>query len=669
MSEKNNSPRYTLRERIFYFLGSMDLAITLLLSLAVASIIGTVLQQNQPYTDYLIKFGPFWFEVFETAGLYDVYSALWFLAILCLLVLSTSVCVIRNTPTMLKDMWNLRTHVQEKSLRAMHHSQQWSVSSSLNDAASSTETELENQGFRVKKTPKEEGVILLSAMRGGMNRLGYVFTHLAIIIICLGGLLDSNLYLKLAEWQGKISVETRDLPTSKIPDKSRLAVGYQAFRGSIHIPEGRSSEVAFVAMRDGYLVQELPFRVEVKDFRIEHYATGQPKSFESDLVVYDDDLIAPLEQTISVNHPLIYKGYAIYQASFSDGGTGLTLDAWPLNKPAGNDTVTFETKVFENRKMHWGEQTVQLEVTAFRPFNINPDPTEDDVKRLRNFGPSFGFKLRSKTGEAKEYLNYMLPVPRGGRDFFLSGVRNSPADEFAYLYLPLDSDGELVGFKQFLSVLYDSDKVDKIAEAMMLETLASIKNSDETLEKNLQQTLAMLVKMFIRGGFVEVTEFIETSLPETEKETLGPAYLSMLREMLARLYFNDLIEIDTTEQERDAQLLFLQDSVDAIGSLSRYGSPVYLELTDYQHVEASGLQIARSPGKPTVYFGCALLIIGVFVLFYLPQRRLWVRVNKESNGSKLLLAGMSNRNPREFDQYFEQIAQQLKLKVGNSSVK
>jgi cytochrome c biogenesis protein len=667
MSENSHSTRHTFSQRIFYFLGSMDLAITLLLALAVASVIGTVLQQNQPYSDYLIKFGPFWFEVFETAGLYDVYSAMWFLAILCLLVISTTVCVIRNTPSMLKDMWNLRTHVQEKSLQAMHHSQQWTAQTSIGDSTSRLESTLVEQGYRVKQTPKEAGTILISAMRGGLNRLGYIFTHLAIIIICLGGLMDSNLYLKLAEWQGKISIETRDIPTSQIPKESRLPVGHQAFRGSIHIPESRSSEVAFVAMRDGYLVQELPFKIEVKDFRIEHYATGQPKSFESDLVVYDSDLKAPLEQTISVNHPLFYKGYAIYQASFSDGGTGLTLEAWPLDARAGNAPVSFETKVFENRKMHWGNQVLQLEMTAFRPFNINPDPTEDDPERLRNFGPSFGFKLRSETGEAKEYLNYMLPVPRNGREFYLSGVRNSPAEEFGYLYLPLDEDGGLDGFNHFLSALRDKNKVNNTAHTMMLETLTDIKNRDEILEQNLQQTLSMLVTMFMRGGFAEVTDFIETSLPDAEKQTLGPAYLSMLREMLARVYFSDINQGATSKEQREAQLLFLQDSVDAIGSFSRYGAPVYLELTDYNHVQASGLQIARSPGKPVVYFGCALLIIGVFVLFYLPQRRLWIRVKQADSEAEVLLAGMSNRNPREFDQYFDQIAQLLKASIGNST--
>ena len=39
--------------RLFLLLGSMDLAITLLLALAIASIIGTLLQQNQPYADYI----------------------------------------------------------------------------------------------------------------------------------------------------------------------------------------------------------------------------------------------------------------------------------------------------------------------------------------------------------------------------------------------------------------------------------------------------------------------------------------------------------------------------------------------------------------------------------------------------------------------------------------
>ncbi|OUR64888.1 cytochrome C biogenesis protein ResB [Methylophaga sp. 42_25_T18] len=663
MSETSDSqaPRYTLGQRIFLFFGSMDLAITLLLTLAVASVIGTVLQQNQPYTDYLIKFGPFWFEIFETAGLYDVYSALWFLAILTLLVVSTSVCVIRQTPSMIRDMWHLRTHVQEKSLQALRHNISWKVSTPENQTVTALMAEFTKQGFRVKQTDKTDA-ILISAMRGGMNRLGYILTHLAIIVICVGGLMDSNLPLKFAEWQGKIKVETRDLAVSQVPAKSRLSVSKQAFRGSINIPEGRSSDVAFVAMRDGYLVQSLPFKIEVIDFRIEHYETGQPKSFETDLIVHDSDLAEPLAATISVNHPLIYKGYAIYQASFSDGGSLLSIDAWPLDDRIGKEAIAIETQVFQTSQFRWGEQKTQLEITAFRPFNINADPTDDDPGRLRNFGPSMGFKLRSETGEAMEYLNYMLPVTRNEREFYLSGVRASPADEFGYLYLPVDNNGELTEFNQFLKRVRDKALVSAIAGEMMLETLAAIDGSEEGLQQSLQQTLTMLVAMFERGGFTTVTEFIETSLPEAERETLGPAYLAMLREMLARIYFSKVDD----ELVGEAELLFLQDAVDAIGSLPRYGSPVFLMLTDYEHVEASGLQIARSPGKPVVYLGCAFLVAGVFLLFYLPQRRLWVLVKTQAQGVTVLLAGMSNRNPRDFDPFFDQLTNTLKQLNGNS---
>ena len=665
MSDVNvpSKPRQSFSKRLVSLLGSMDLAITLLLVLAIASVIGTVLQQNQPYADYVIKFGPFWFEVFESAGLYDVYSALWFLVILSLLVVSTTVCVIRNAPNMLKDMWELRTQVREKSLRSMHHSDKWSSAIQHDQLAATMQANLSDAGFRVRQTQKEEG-LLLSAMSGSLNRLGYLFTHIAIIVICIGGLLDSNLRIKFAEWQGDLKIETRDLATNDVPLESRLPVGNQAFRGSIQIPEGRVANVVFLPLRDGYLVQELPFTLKVDDFRIEHYATGQPKSFETDLVLFDDDLAEPLKTTISVNHPLIHKGYAIYQSSFADGGSGLVLEAWPLDERAGASPEKFAVKVFDKRPMTWGDKQLRLEINSFRPFNINPDPTEEDPKNVRNYGPSFGFKLRSPTGEAREYVNYMVPVMKEDRPFFLSGVRSSQAEEFGYLYIPVDRQGSLKEFNRFLQRLRDDDAVETVAKQMMLETLTQMVDAeDQQLQENLQETLKALVTMFLRGGFTGVAEFIDTSLPEGQKEKLGSAYLSMLREMLARLFFMDK---DQTQMVTEAELLFLQDAADAIGSLSRYGSPVYLGLKDYAHVQASGLQIAKAPGKNTVYIGCALLIVGVFILFYLPQRRFWVLLKQNDTENEIILAGMSNRNPRDFEQFFDQMRAQLRRETGNS---
>src|SRR5438445_7713148 len=98
-------------------LSSMRFAISLLSLIAIASVIGTVLKQNEPMPNYINQFGPFWFDVFGKLNLYAVYSAWWFLLIMTFLVISTSLCLIRNTPKMLKDMRSWRDNVREQSLR------------------------------------------------------------------------------------------------------------------------------------------------------------------------------------------------------------------------------------------------------------------------------------------------------------------------------------------------------------------------------------------------------------------------------------------------------------------------------------------------------------------------------------------------------------------------
>lgn len=109
----NPSP-HSFGKSLFELMSSMRFAISLLSLLAVASIIGTVLKQAEPYSNYIIQLGPFWFQVFEKLGLYDVYHAAWFLLILTFLVASVSVCIIRNAPGFARDMRSFREHVSEQ---------------------------------------------------------------------------------------------------------------------------------------------------------------------------------------------------------------------------------------------------------------------------------------------------------------------------------------------------------------------------------------------------------------------------------------------------------------------------------------------------------------------------------------------------------------------------
>src|SRR6195952_1828461 len=100
---------------------SMRFAIALLVILAIASVIGTVLTQEDPYPNYVNQFGPFWADIFRGVSLYNVYSAWWFMMILVFLVISVSMCVIRNGPKMIADMKSWKDRVREGSLRAFHH--------------------------------------------------------------------------------------------------------------------------------------------------------------------------------------------------------------------------------------------------------------------------------------------------------------------------------------------------------------------------------------------------------------------------------------------------------------------------------------------------------------------------------------------------------------------
>jgi len=644
---------------VLEFLGSMNLAITLLVAIAVASVIGTVLQQNQPYQDYIIKFGPFWFDVFQRLALFDVYGASWFLLILSFLVISTGVCVYRNTPHMLRDMRNFRQNVERKSLQAFHLRKMWQVEEQATELRQALAAWLTAQGYRFRVS-EGDAHILLAGMKGSVSKLGYFFTHGAIVVICLGALFDSSLPLMLREASGKLLPETRDIPASQVPEISRLPVNNPSFRGSVRIPEGSSANVVFLQLRDGYLVQPLPFSIEVKDFRIEHYATGQPKSFESDIVIHDTELKEPLQRTIAVNHPLIYSGYAIYQASFSDGGTGLTLNAWPLRSPEV-DPHRVEGTVQKSIGVETARGPMTLEFTDFRMFNINPVVGEDGREQQKNFGPSFTYRLRDAQGQAREYETYMAPVVFDGRQYFLSGVRESAAEPFRYLHIPVDAEGSIKRFQRFNALLYDEPRVLEAARRTTEQSFGQTQLDQQAMREEVVASMVRLVSRYRHGGFDAVAAMVEQTVPEDRREEVFNTYVKVLQTILGELYVELLGAegVDIAAGIKDDDALFFDEALTAVGALEAYGSPFYLQLTAFDFVQASGLQIARAPGKNVVYFGFALLTAGVFLMFYVPNRRIWFWIDREDGVSRVLAAGTGHRHQHDFEQEFQQLCGQL----------
>jgi cytochrome c biogenesis protein len=648
---------------VYELFSSMRFAITLLTLLAIASIIGTVLKQAEPYNNYIIQFGPYWFEVFRLLGLYDVYHASWFLLILTFLVASTSLCIYRNAPGMVKEMRNFREHVTEQSLAAFSHQRIVEHSQDTQALAAKVAAYLVGQGYRSKTLARENGV-LVAAKRGAASRAGYLLAHSAIVLICIGGLLDGNLVFKFQQLMGTKQIETRDIPQSQVPAISRLTPDNPSFRGSVQIPEGSTANVVFLNVADGYLVQDLPFVVQLKKFRIEHYSTGQPKLFESDLVLLDRQGKKIREATIAVNKPLIHDGVAIYQASFGDGGSRLKIRGWNLFAPAV-DSFSVQGAVHETARISAGAEEYQLEFTDFRLFNIenfggemprqNAMSVKSDTKSLRNAGPSYQVKVRNPRGEAREYHNYMMPVAIDGRSYLLSGMRETPSEPFRFLRIPVDAQGKIDTFMRLRGTLMDPALRGEIAARFAAGALAPGERGGET-HARLEVSARNILELFAQRGYSSLGQFIETRIPEHEQQKASETFIRILE-----LAGFEALKIANAQAGQPAPLpdeatgRFVSDSLNAFNDLFFYGAPVYLQLETFEQVQASGLQMTRSPGKNLVYLGSLLLVLGIFAMLYVRERRAWIFVKP----GIALFAYATPRKTVDFEQEFAKHSQAI----------
>ncbi|HEV8692042.1 MAG TPA: cytochrome c biogenesis protein ResB, partial [Ideonella sp.] len=228
-------------------LSSMRFAITLLAVICIASMIGTVVQQNEPYNNYVNKFGPFWAELFGHFQLFTVYSANWFLVILSFLVVSTSLCIARNAPKIVADLRSFKEHIREQSLAAFHHKGEATLALGREATLAHVSAVLGQRGWRARAQVRENGT-MVAARVGRVSKIGYLSAHSAIVLVCLGGLADGDLIVRLQmALTGKSTFEGGYQFIKDVPAEHRLPAGNPTFRGNLLVPEGARSGVAMLS--------------------------------------------------------------------------------------------------------------------------------------------------------------------------------------------------------------------------------------------------------------------------------------------------------------------------------------------------------------------------------------------------------------------------------------
>ena len=694
-------------------LSSMRFAISLLTVICIASVIGTVLKQHEPSSNYVNQFGPFWAELFMALKLNAVYSAWWFLLILAFLVASTSLCIARNGPRYLGDLRNYKENIREQSLQAFGLRAQGPLPGETPETAARRIGEmLAGGGWKVRlqqrTTPAGPGTgWMVAAKAGAANKIGYIAAHSAIVLVCVGGLLDGDLVVRAQMWLGGKTPYNGGGLISEVKPEHRLSERNPTFRGNLLVAEGTQSSTAILNQSDGVLLQDLPFAIELKKFIVEHYSTGMPKLFASEIVIHDKATGEAVPARVEVNHPASYRGIEIYQSSFDDGGSRLQLRAVPLApgiQPFDVEgTVGGSTPLAANA----AGQPYTLEFTALRTINVEnftdtgavtsgADVRKVDLrqaiesrlgagnktvtrKELRNIGPSVSYKLRDAAGQAREFHNYMLPMDAGdGQPVFLFGVRETPSEPFRFLRIPVDDQGGMQGFLRMRLALADPALRE---QAVRRYVAKAVDPSRPELGEQLAQSTVRALALFAgstggaaaggtggagnpgapaRGGLQAISDFMEENVPPAERERAGEVLIRILNGALFELaqLTRERVGLKPLEQS-DATQAFMTQAVLSLSDAQAYPVPVAFELKDFTQVQASVFQVARAPGKNIVYLGCALLIIGVFSMLYVRERRLWVWLVPQSGGAQATMALSSNRKTMDGDREFARLTDKL----------
>ncbi|MDQ0572030.1 cytochrome c biogenesis protein [Variovorax paradoxus] len=687
---------------------SMRFAIALLTVICIASIIGTVLKQHESINNYINQFGPFWAELFRAAKLDSVYSAWWFLLILLFLVISTSLCIARNTPRIFVDLKTFKENIRAQSLKAFGQRAENQLAEEPAAAANRIGQLLVSGGWKVKLQQREaaDGQAgmgwMVAARAGGAHKLGYIAAHSAIVLVCIGGLLDGDLVVRAQTWFNGKSVFTGGGMIADVPPQHRLSPRNPTFRGNILVPEGGQGSVAILQQSDGVLLQELPFSIELKKFIVDYYSTGMPKLFASEVVLHDRETGAQVPARIEVNHPASYKGVEIYQSSFDDGGSKVKLKAVPMSaaaKPFEVDGIIGGPST----EITNGREKLTLEYAALRVINVEnfadggamgsgADVRKVDLRHdiesrlgaanktskpkvLRNIGPSIGYKLRDAAGQAREYQNYMVPVDTGdGQPVFLLGMREKPEEPFRYLRVPADEQGTMDSFVRMRTSLADAATRTRAVERYIARAVDPKRpEMAEQLSVSAARALALFAgserakaDATTQGGWQAIAEFMEANVPEAERERAGAVLVRILNDVLFEVLnlSREGAGMAALPNDEKSQA-FLTQAVLAISDAHFYPAPVAMMMTDFTQVQASVFQVARAPGKNVVYLGCLLLIVGIFAMLYVRERRLWVWLTPDGAGpgdnttTAATMAFSVNRKTIDSDREFEHLKHKL----------
>lgn len=315
-----------ITSNIFWnFFKSVKLALFNFFTLAITSIIGTVIQQNEDPGVYVREYGATAAKLFHILGITDMYNAWWYIALLILFSINLIVCSLNRFP----DTWRLvvmnNLTIALERLGRMRSRASFTSGLAANELVSHLEQGLAAAGWKPRKD-MQEGRTLFAAQKGAWTRLGVYMVHLSILVIFVGAIIGS-------------------------------LFGYKA---SVVLPVNSATDTVF--LRGTGMPKKLGFMIRCDDFDISYYANGAPKEYRSQITILDHGR-EMLTHNLIVNDPLDYKGVTFYQSSYQGYDEFLIT----LKNQTTQEERTF--RVRPRRKMVWPQAGITFGIVNYQPPN------------------------------------------------------------------------------------------------------------------------------------------------------------------------------------------------------------------------------------------------------------------------------------------------------------
>jgi cytochrome c biogenesis protein len=221
-------------------------------------------------------------------------------------------------------------------------------------------------------------------------------------------------------------------------------------------------------------------------------------------------------------------------------------------------------------------------------------------------------------------------------------MRENASEGFKFLRLPADPDGTVAEYMRLRAALANPDVQHRAAAAFAARSLQSgDAAANAQLKISAEKALSVFggavsplpvaeskgegSNKFPIGGFTAIADLIEKNVPKDQAEQAATVILKVLTgaawDVWQQARVQDGLKVLPNDE---ANNVFLQTALTAYSDSFFLGAPFVLQLQDAQHKQASVFQVTRSPGKYVVYLGALLLVLGVFAMFYIRERRLWV---------------------------------------------